>query len=175
MNAFLVGADDQGRPCPYESPRQTDDQRINKMFLETCQVLNTALILNDAPEEVLLRTKAGKPYRLAHPHHPLCKWAAESQGNWLWLFQMGTEYAREIRRRYGRTHSCEKTLRDLPQHAHQYIPAGGLTPWVLCMPEEFQDHTDPVGSYRRFYMTKPNVRWVRTSPPSWWVDRGEEA
>ena len=44
----------------------------------------------------------------------------------------------------------------------------GLTPFVLAMPDEFKT-SDPVMSYRNYYMSKQNIAtWKKREKPNWY-------
>ena len=99
MNIFVVSRD-------WETCAQAlDDKRLNKMILETTQIICTVLNLR-AGEKVT-------PYRSCHERHPITLWAATDPYHLRWLFQLGIHYGNEIIHRKGRKHSCHLVLEGL--------------------------------------------------------------
>jgi len=122
MNIFTP-YDDKAR-----SAKALDDKRLNKMLVETAQILSTALRVNDIQHPNL--------YKTTHEHHPCVVWASESRDNFMWLFDYFVELYRERRHRFaGRpTHKSFHTLVDiLPTLAHG-IPEGVKTLLPNCTP-----------------------------------------
>ena len=72
MNIFLTDFN------PYKSSKHLDDLRLNKMILETAQLLCTAYrsIYNDNPEIL---------YKDTHINHPCSIWARKSKNNFFYL------------------------------------------------------------------------------------------
>jgi hypothetical protein len=72
MNIFA------SNPDPRISAVWLDDLRANKMILESCQMLSTAVHQVD-PNHTL------KLYKSFNPNHPCCLWVKESKQNFYWL------------------------------------------------------------------------------------------
>ena len=116
----------------------------------------------------------------AYKNHPCTLWVKESSGNFMSLFVLTRHLCSEFTKRFNKTHSSEKSLTDLVRDgvvdkllSESKYPHIGYTPPALCMPEEFKDYSDPVGSYRRFYNYDKweFASWDRspTGVPSWWA------
>lgn len=75
MNIFITS------PCAMISAQSLDDLRLNKMILETAQLLSGAARLlfglteKDIPEL----------YKLTHKNHPCSIWARKNKHNFIWL------------------------------------------------------------------------------------------
>lgn len=103
MNIFAVS------PDPAKCARALDDKRLNKMMLETTQLLCTA-INTDAGEQVT-------PYKNCQPHNPITKWVINRVDMQSWLYALGVAYSVEINHRFGSLHSSAEVLLSLPDIA----------------------------------------------------------
>ena len=155
MNIFVT------HQFPAESAIVLPDRHINKMAVETCQLL--ALVAspwyhNYGP----LHKKDGTPYATekgAHRNHPCTKWTAESIHNAYWLIKHGMNICDEFQLRYGKPHGCYNTLLE----AYYLFPKGKITevtPFVRAMPDEYKldDTIDTFEAYKRYIASKP---WVK--------------
>ncbi len=69
--------------------------------------------------------------------------------------------------RFGKTHKCRQVLaKILDLYDPGKFPTDESTPLRLAMPEEFRSD-NPVVSYRKFYASKPRVRYPKDKVPSW--------
>ena len=107
MNIFVTD------PAPTLCAQVLPDKHVVKMPLETCQML--AIVCSDkwGFGYGVLHKKDGTPYNTekgAFRNHPCTIWAKESLANTWWLLAHGFELCNEYRHRYGKTHSCEKTI-----------------------------------------------------------------
>jgi hypothetical protein len=143
------------------SARSQDNLRVNKMILESCQMLCTDLnILHGEPVT---------PYKSTHENHPSTQWARQSSANWLALAEHCEELLFEFERRMRKRHKCEVVFEVCVELFDSHIfPAHTETPLPLCMPDEFKG-PDIVESYRRFYASKPNIRYPANKVPSWFL------
>ncbi len=162
MNIFVVDSD------PRAAARQLCNRHTVKMPIETAQMLCTAL-----QNHQYRSTKYGP----THVSHPCTKWASANRANFLWLAKHGMELCREYTRRYGREHKCQAVIEHCMSKA-QYIPAGKLQPFVVCMPDKFKVKNDPVMSYRNYYNLGKGYmnrgtgpRW-KEEPPLWYSNGG---
>lgn len=166
MNIFVVSLDVE--TCA----RALDDKRLNKMILETTQLLCAVINLNEGSQVT--------PYKTSHANHPITKWAAEDIYHQRWLWQLGVAYGNEIIYRKGRKHSCHLVLE-------------GLTfkwPFLAMVPrrldeDEFYNgarrkdldldftHLPVRKAYRNYLAAKwPNDKrkpvWTKRKQPSWY-------
>jgi hypothetical protein len=57
-------------PCPIKSAYNLDDRRVNKMIIESCQLLSTAIRLCYA----VSKQDDENLYKTTHENHPIIKW-----------------------------------------------------------------------------------------------------
>tara|TARA_Y100000593_G_scaffold35923_1_gene70142 strand:+ start:3620 stop:4138 length:519 start_codon:yes stop_codon:yes gene_type:complete len=167
MNIFAIERNECGEIDWEASAVSQDNYRVVKMILESCQMLSTAL--NELSGRQIAR------YRSTHKNHPSTKWVCESSANYMLLVRHTRALLREYTERFGKTHKCEGVLRELiidfnpglfPYHEPTTLP--------LCMPEKFKSD-DIVESYRKFYASKPKIRYPLNKVPSWFVQyRGDK-
>lgn len=115
MNIFVTSKD------PFESAKYLDDRRVNKMILESVQILSTALILKGIDA----------PVRMSHVNHPCSVWCRSTRENYLWLCDHLEGLLNEKFNRYHKEHSYRKHLDYLRQQS-KHIPSLMLTPFVNC-------------------------------------------
>ena len=146
MNIFVTD------PSPTISAQCLPDKHVVKMPLETCQMLS--IICSDKWGHGYgeLHKKDGTPYNTdkgAFRNHPCTVWANESIVNAWWLLAHGFALCEEYTHRYGKVHSCEKTI----------LEAGNLIPFTFAGPDEFKYDTsiDIFTAYKRYIASKP---WV---------------
>ncbi len=154
MNIFVLDHD-INRCARYHC-----DRHVNKMILESVQILCTAL------------NKKGfdTPYRSTHAKHPCVLWAEQSYDNFLWLARLAKALNREYRYRYRRDRD-HASIDVLKQISALHYEAVGLTEFAQAMPEHYKVPGDPVAAYRGFYLGEKAAfaAWTRRSPPPWWL------
>ena len=94
MNIFAVS------PNPYECSLVLDDRRLNKMILETAQILCVAY------------SKLGfqVPYKLTHQHHPVVLWSHADVNNTCWLSDYFLHLTNEWVHRGFNDHKCSQVM-----------------------------------------------------------------
>lgn len=152
MNIFVTSN------CPIKCAKNLDDKRVIKMVLETAQMLCTALNLQGQQT----------PYKSTHANHPANIWARETKSNWVWLWDHGIALCSEYTSRYGKTHKCEKVIKDLFK-LKDSIPEGPITPFANCAANKsigvnYKHIKDTLIAYQLYLKD----RW-RTDkrPPTW--------
>lgn len=161
MNIFTVSRD--WATCA----KALDDKRLNKMILETTQIICTVINL-DAGAHVA-------PYKSCHVNHPITKWVQKDAYHRRWLYQLGRAYGEEIIYRHGRKHSCHLILE-------------GLTfkwPEFAYTPRRLEEHEFYNGArhkglgldfshlpVRRAYREYLSVRWPNDKRKPVWTKRG---
>lgn len=98
MNIFAVSRH------PRKCARALDDKRLNKMILETAQILCTVMNQQDGRQST--------PYKSSHVNHPITKWAKDIHHQ-RWLYALGLAYGEEIMYRFNRKHACLTVIEDL--------------------------------------------------------------
>jgi hypothetical protein len=165
MNIFVTDR------CPWISAKNLDDKRVNKMILESCQMLGTALIQHGAQANELPHSKAGNPYRATHRNHPCTIWAGATKDNYKWLLDHMSALCDEFHERRHHTHVCESNLAIL-QAGIEYIPEGPLQEFQNS--SQFKEIRDVIEAYRLTMMFKwdhlDKLKPIWSSPasrPTW--------
>lgn len=93
MNIFFTDR------SPIEAARNLDDLRLNKMILESCQLMSTVM------------HKHGRqgPYRPTHANHPCTLWLCQSQQHYDWV-KIHTHAMLDM---WGAPHMCAYVLDQL--------------------------------------------------------------
>ena len=165
MNIFAIEGDvETGKIDWVKSAQSQDNLRVVKMILESCQILST--VLNEQGLEA--------PYRSFNPKHPSCLWAAESAANFMHLALHCEAMITEYGDRFGKTHKCAAALQKcVALFDADRFPTPECTPLRLAMPDEFKGD-NPVIAYRKFYASKPRLRYPVDKIPSWVYDYRSE-
>lgn len=166
MNIFITDE------SPYLSAVALDDKRVNKMLLESCQMLSTAVNLH-----------GGKaPYKTTHANHPSNVWARETRSNFQWLFSHASALSAQYSLRSGKNHACNAILNEL-MILDNVIPTGPLTPFANCSANSskgisYKHLTDVTEAYKRYLIDRWNTdtkkpTWI--TMPSWVnIDKNEK-
>ena len=158
MNIFPIeGNEETGEIDWVKSAQSQDNYRVVKMILVSCQILST--VLNEQGIKA--------PYRSFNPKHQSCLWAAESSDNFEKLAIHCSAMIEEYTERFAKTHKCAAVLNRImelydPARFDNHEP----TPIRMAMPEHFKSG-NPVLSYRRYYASKPRVRYPESKIPVW--------
>jgi len=143
MNIFVTS------PCPTKSAQVLPDKLIVKMPVETCQLLS-----------IVASDKWGHGYGTL----PNCTiWVNESEENARWLIAHGFALCEEYAARYGKVHTCFKTLlvaREIfPTADPQGRSGKETTPFVRAMSDEYKLDTsiNTFTAYKMYIASKP---WV---------------
>ena len=166
MNIFAIeGSAETGEIDWRASARSQDNYRVVKMILESCQILCT--VLNEQGLDA--------PYRSFNPKHPSCLWAAESSANFLSLIEHCDAMISEYNERFNRLHKCAAVLQKVVMMYNKSLfDSHDPTPLRQAMPEHFKSD-NPVLSYRKYYASKPRMRYPKDKIPSWFNEyRGDE-
>lgn len=158
MNIFILDSDVQ------RCAQAHCDKHVVKMILETTQLLNNAMIVGQ-PDYIPV-------YRQTHKNHPCSLWACESRDNFIWLLSLGAYLCDEYTFRYEKTHKCKTHLDTFATQINKLVlPVKGLTPFRLCMPDQYKVE-DPVESYRNYYRGDKVkfAKWTRRPEPEWWTN-----
>lgn len=114
MNIFCTSS------CPIESAKFLDNVRVNKMLLESAQLLSAALRLHGYT--------GSDVYKISHLNHPSSVWTRTTRGNYEWLLAHFTALCDEYTRRTGKVHASSKLLPVFEQNVG-IIPEGERTPF----------------------------------------------
>jgi len=156
MNIFAIEGDENSIDW-IKSAKSQDNYRVVKMILESCQILST--VLNEQGIDA--------PYRSFNPKHPSCMWAAESSDNFINLVKHCAAMIDEYSDRFNKTHKCEAVLKKIVGlYDASKFPTDKPTPLRMAMPDNFRSK-NIVESYRRYYASKPRMRYPKDKVPSW--------
>jgi len=159
VNIFALEYNEDGDIDWRLSAKSQDNYRVVKMILESCQMLCT--VLNEQHGEQVT------PYRSTHKHHPSTRWAADSSANFMNLVDHCDSMLAEYTERFKKTHKCAAVLaKCVDTYDASRFPSQKPTPLPLAMPAEFHSD-DPVSSYRKFYASKPRIRYPKNKIPAW--------
>jgi hypothetical protein len=184
MNIFLLSE------CPVEAAKFQCDKHVNKMALESAQMLCTVHRMLDGRYEVR-RSKSGRKldywvlsderenvfYKPVHPNHPCTVWTRETAGNYMWHYRHFIALCEEYTRRYSRIHACQEKFEESLSHLPLNIDhTTKVTEFPLAMKAnpECMFEGDPVRSYRAFYQTKQDrfkMVWTKSQIPDWFEVR----
>lgn len=156
MNIFVLDTD------PFKCAWAHCDVHVNKMILESCQLLSNA--------------HDDGPYKRTHMNHPCSVWVRQSRANYDWLGQLTANLLDVYYLTTGKFHGC----RDVFEHTLGGNPVprdDGLTPRPICMPDQFKVAGNPVASYRNYYCYKQSMfkrhkmTWKYRDVPSWYIEK----
>tara|TARA_B100001996_G_C18494020_1_gene528784 strand:+ start:222 stop:743 length:522 start_codon:yes stop_codon:yes gene_type:complete len=158
MNIFVTD------PSPILSAQCLPDKHVVKMPLETSQMLSIVCSDKWGHGYGKLHKKDGSEYSTdkgAFRNHPCTVWANESLINTWWLISHGVALCMEYKHRYGKVHSCSKTILE----AASLIPIRPPTipkSFARAMPDEFKndDSIDTFTAYKKYISSKP---WVKNN------------
>jgi hypothetical protein len=159
VNIFFLHTD------PKRAAQAHADTHVNKMIVESAQLLSTAHRLLDGDE----RADSLGLYKATHTGHPCTKWVCASQANYDYTWSLLVALLDERRFRWPdkpghKTGRLVEPLKIPPQR----IPSNYWTPPAQAMPPQYQS-TNPVVSYRIYYATEKEklLRYTRRAKPIW--------
>lgn len=148
------------------SAQNLPDILVNKMVLESAQLLTTAHVVSDG---------SAMTYKKTHENHPSAIWARATTGNYRWLYRHFKALLDEYRYRTGKTHACSKLLRELMLAPlgctkHEYSDPPKCMPdehKVICVHQSYRNYL--AAKYLGWAARdKPiHVKWTRRGSPSW--------
>lgn len=155
MQIFVVNEDFQ------LAGQALDDKRVNKMLLESTQMLCTALHIHGASFPDM--------YAPTHMTGPFTLWTAKCRGNFEWLWNYAFCLSEEWSARFAKVHGCHRILEECGL-LRDHIPEGERTAFHngtgLDEPDVFQ-------AYRQYLLNKWQnedrhpPRWSNRRPPRW--------
>jgi len=153
MNIFVTD------PSPYVSAQVLPDKHVVKMPLETCQMLSIVCSDKWGHGYGQLHRINGEPYKTekgAFRNHPCTIWANESIINTWWLVAHGISLCAEYTHRYGKVHSCEKTILEAGSIIPLHKPTTPSS-FTRAMPDEYKHDTsiDTFTAYKNYIRSKP--------------------
>lgn len=157
MNIFVLDEN------PYRAAQSLCDIHINKMVLETAQLLCTYL------NEKGITT----PYKSTHINHPCNVWLRENDINVDWLCWYFGAITDEYRFRYNKNHKCQIDLIDLFYKNIDVMKKSEnyKIDFVQVMPDDFK-RDNAIEAYRSYYISKQytmkrKMKWTNRNIPEW--------
>jgi len=149
------------------SAKSQDNYRVVKMILESCQMLCTNLNY--------LYGEQVTPYRSVMLNHPCTKWARESSANFEALIEHTMAMIEEYTERFGKIHKCAEVLdKCIKLYDSSMFNKHEPTLPAMAMPPHFRSD-DIVESYRKYYASKPRMRYPKDKVPDWFTKyRGDK-
>ena len=178
--------------CPSKSVQYMHDVHVNKMLLETAQLLSTAhrvldgelwydksknnrnikrWRLTDDREEFL--------YKATHVNHPSNIWVRETKANYYWTLQHFIALCNEFKHRFTKRHETDRKLKQLraiaaPKNINR---SHELTPFAIAIKDTQWHREDPVEAYRAYYRGEKlswmqsgklrHAKWTNRDKPKW--------
>lgn len=166
MNIFVVSSD------PAYCAQMLDDKRVNKMLVETTQMLAAAMYRGKVPAHLLPKNNFGVPYKNSYPNHPCTQWAGDNRANFNWLLTLGEQLALQYTKRFQKHHACEEALKAIKQlKPFDFLPNSEKpTEFVNC--SLYKNITPVTEAYIQTMLNKwlvtdkYNPRWSIVSPPT---------
>lgn len=163
MNIFVTNE------CPVQSAIEHNNILLNKMVIESCQLLSIAHHFLDG------NTVAMKP---THYNHPCSVWARKTSGNYKWLYQHYVALCTEYLYRTGKEHASSRFINELSR-----LPSNILhedrTFFAKATPDEFKAIPNAVLAYQAYlnhkfvgWRTRTDkkqmpVEWTKRNIPAW--------
>lgn len=167
MNIFVISNN------PVECARCLDDLRLNKMILETGQLLSSAyrrLYPTRIDKEAL-----DELYKDTHLEHPCSKWTRRRYKNFYWLLELFIQLKEERFYRMGKGHKTFNTIYPLVSKDREVwiSKINSLTEddFVNCSP--YKDLSVFEGYKRvlcdKWREGKTTPKWTSRGKPDWFV------
>lgn len=157
---------------PIEAAQHLDDTRLNKMCVESCQMLVMALVANGLSLDKVPLTKSGAPYKTkGHSKHPVTIWTGRTRSNFLWHLIYTKALVAEYHHRTSKTRAGMNVLDAADKHI-SLIPEGDLEEFYNSSMHPKTRVQDVVECYRKTMIDKwtadkIKVKWTKRKPPEW--------
>jgi hypothetical protein len=146
-----------------------DDKRVNKMLVETCQMLSSTVRFYGVWSD-------DRIYRTSYLNHPCTKWVRSRYANYVWLCAHGMALSQWYSDVYCRRHKSHAVLLACWDYRH-LLPSDGekenvVEPFANCTP--YKDNEDTTDAYRMFMVSKWRTKdtiaptWHGRSKPDWY-------
>jgi hypothetical protein len=166
MNIFATDRD------PIKSAQALDDLRLNKMILESVQMLAVALAEHGCPTSELPKKKDGTPFSTkGWRNHPCTVWTRESRANYQWLVAHTEALIIEKFKRTGKLHSMHRNMPGL-HSGEQYMPLAGPTEFTNSSMYGKNTGANIIDCYRntmrsKWLADKRPPKWTNSQAPDW--------
>lgn len=145
MNIFITDE------CPAKSAQSLPNVLVNKMIVESCQLLSTAHIILDNKQVAMKST---------HANHPCSVWARANTDNYLWLFNHFVALLSEYNFRTGKIHKSEEHVPSLIIPPRGLSTGLGLRDFKFCGPDQYliEAKFNVTQAYRN-YLKNKFIEW----------------
>lgn len=181
MNIFVLDKD------PKIAASYHCDSHVNKMILESCQMLgsvfyilqgistvkdsnklNKNIVFKDLPK--FDKNNNWKPFGPGYLNHPCTIWVSQSLNNYKYLISLVKELCVIYKNKSNKSHSWESIVTWFENNIPKFKNTE-LTDFVMAMPKSLQSK-DVVKSYQLFYALKTvihkiPVRFTKNEKPYW--------
>jgi hypothetical protein len=184
MNIFILDKN------PKIAAEYHCDKHVVKMILESAQMLSTTHWLQslqmfnkelsdfkrvrDSKEflDLNLRESLKPPYKMTHVRHPCTIWTTESIENYVWHVKLLHYLCKEYTERYGRIHKTAYYIKWFVNNKPYNIPKTEMTPFKICMADEYKVSDNPVDCYKEYYIKDKSrfAKWKLGNIPQWYLN-----
>lgn len=174
MNIFLTS------PDLKQCAKNLDDKRLNKMIIETAQILSSGIRLySEANSITLPDTLEDRLYKLTHKNHPSVKWCSENFSNIMLITELFHKYAEEWIYRFNKQHTTLKRFTRIYTNVvlnhlnNSYIDSLSKARIVLdtLPPKVVLDQFKDLPIHEA-YQQHLNYKWNHDKTPPKWTKRG---
>jgi hypothetical protein len=144
---------------PVICAQNLDDKRVNKMTLETAQIICT--VLNERGFTT--------PYKSTHSNQTVVRWAKE-EDNFNWVLHHFWALANEYRVRYGKTHKCALLLVCIPQTNPGYLDTDIDFCNFARVKKDNLDFTHIPNTHRAYKLLLTH-KWIKDKRKPKWTNR----
>lgn len=145
-----------------------DDKRLNKMIIESAQILSAAMHLSG---------ETG-PYKLTHKNHPCVKWVLKDKRHFGWLCDHLHHLSEEFHLRFKKPH---KTYQYMQTFDNSKLSISNYNYYDLIFTNVsfFKDETDVFKAYQKTLVIKwgndkKPPKWTNSYPPPWYDEIKKE-
>lgn len=174
MNIFVTDKD------PVVAAQNLCDKHINKMIVESAQMLANTFSLERLAESDCPRSQKGSPRSHGYSKHPCTLWTCKSKANIQWLIEHALEMNNERKYRWEDKPDhfsiefikwCKENLDD------SEVEETKLTEFAIAISDNMHcrqavndfDSLSAVDKYRLYYKhDKPFAKWTKRLNPSWY-------
>jgi hypothetical protein len=161
---------------PVTAAKNLCDQHVNKMIVESGQMLSNAFDLDRLAEDDCPRNAMGNPRSHGYARHPCTLWACESKSNMLWLIQHALAMCMERQYRWSKDHFTKDFIMWCLENIEDSLaPDLALTDFAVAISQDAKarehpvfDRMSTVDKYREYYRRDKGFgRWTKRKEPYW--------
>jgi len=172
MNIFATDS------SPIIAARNLCDKHVNKMIVESAQMLANAFTLERLAEDDCPRNQKGKPRTHGYSKHPCTLWTYQTTGNFNWLCSHALEMGNERKYRWSDRpeHFSLKFIEWCSIHIKDSLTKDAeMTDFAIAISEDKNcrkisdfNGLSSVEKYRFYYkLDKPFAKWTKRDQPDW--------